>query len=78
MLEILKTQLIDNILFIHFSYMKIPHILYVVYCKFNGINHYFIMKVKEVLNNFFHVYGINVIVTTCVTTFLAYYHAFTP
>jgi hypothetical protein len=58
--------------------MKISHILCVVYYKFNGVNHCFIMKVKEILNRFFHVYGINVTVTTCVTTFLEYFIMFSP
>jgi hypothetical protein len=73
MLEIFKTQLIYNIFFIHFSYMKIPHILHVAYYKLNGVHHCFIMKVLKNLNRFFHVYAINVNVTTCVTTFLAYF-----
>ncbi len=49
--------------------MKIPHILCVAYYKFNGVHHCFIMKIKEVLNRFFHVYAINVIVITRVTFF---------
>jgi hypothetical protein len=65
MLENLKTQLVYNIFFIHFSYMKIPHILCVAYHKLNGVHHCFKVKVKEVLNRFFHIYAINVIVTTC-------------
>jgi len=73
MLEIFSTQLLWNILFIHSSYMKIPHILCVAYHKLNGMHHYFIMKMKEILNMFFHVYALNVIVITCVTTFLAYF-----
>jgi hypothetical protein len=36
------------------------------------------MKVKEVLNRFFHVYAINVIVIACVTTFLAYFTMLSP
>jgi heme/copper-type cytochrome/quinol oxidase subunit 1 len=58
--------------------MKIPHILCVAYYKLNGVHHYFIMRVKEVLNRFFHVYAINVTVTTCVTTFLAYFTMLSP
>jgi hypothetical protein len=57
--------------------MKVFHILCVTYYKLNGVHHCFIMKVKEVLNKFIHVYAINVIVIACVTTFLTYYHAFT-
>jgi hypothetical protein len=49
--------------------MKIPHILCVVYYKFNGVHHCFLMKVKEVLNRVFHVYAINVIEIACVTIF---------
>ncbi len=49
--------------------MKFFHILCVAYYKFNGVHHYFIMNVKEVLNRFSHVYVINVTMTTCVTTF---------
>ncbi len=52
--------------------MKIPHILCVAYHKFNEVHHYFIMKVKEILNNFFHVYAINMTMIACVTTFWAY------
>ncbi len=39
MSKILKTQLVQNILFIHFSYMKIPRILCVAYYKLNGVRH---------------------------------------
>jgi heme/copper-type cytochrome/quinol oxidase subunit 1 len=58
--------------------MKIPRILCVAYYKLNGVHHCFMMKVKEVLNRFFHVYAINVIVTTCVTIFLAYFIMLSP
>jgi hypothetical protein len=36
------------------------------------------MKLKEVLNKFYHVYAINVTMTTCVTTFLAYFTMLSP
>jgi len=36
------------------------------------------MKVKEVLNSFFHVYTINMTITACVTTFLADFTMFSP
>ncbi len=36
------------------------------------------MKVKEVLNSFFHVYAVNMIMTACVTTFLAHFTMFSP
>jgi hypothetical protein len=36
------------------------------------------MKVLKVLNRFFHVYAINMIVTTCVTNFLAYFTMLSP
>jgi hypothetical protein len=78
MLEILKTQLVYNIFFIHFSYLKIPHILCVAYYKLNGVDHCFLIKVKEVLNRFFHVYAINVIEIACVTLFLAYFTMLSP
>ncbi len=58
--------------------MKILQILCVAYYELNGVHHCFIMKVKEVLNRFFHVYAINVIVITCVTTFLAYFTMLSP
>ncbi len=58
--------------------MKIPHILCVAYYKFNRVHHCFIMKINEILNRFFHVYAINVIVITCVTIFLAYFTMFPP
>jgi hypothetical protein len=58
--------------------MKISHILYVAYYKLNGVHHCFIMKVKEVLNRFFHVYVINVIVTSHVIIFLAYFTMLSP
>jgi len=58
--------------------MKIPHISCVAYYKLNGVHHCFIMKFKEVLNRFFHVYTINVIVIACVTTFLAYFTMLSP
>jgi hypothetical protein len=58
--------------------MKILHILFVTYYKLNGVHHCFIMKFKEVLNIFFHVYPINVIVTTCVNNFLAYFTMLSP
>jgi len=58
--------------------MKIPHILYVAYYKLNGVHHCFIMKVLKVLDRFFHVYAINVIVTTCWTIFLAYFTMLSP
>ncbi len=57
--------------------MKILHVLYVAYHKLNGV-HCFIMKIKEVLNRFFHVYVVNVTMTTCVTTFLAYFTMLSP
>jgi len=77
-LKILKTQLFLNILFVHFSYIKILDTLCVTYHKLNGVHHCFIMKVKEFLNRFFHVYDINVIVTTWDYFFGIFYHAFTP
>jgi chromosome condensin MukBEF MukE localization factor len=58
--------------------MKILHILCVAYYKLNGVHHCFIMKFKEVLNRFFHVYAINVIVIACVIFFGILYHVFTP
>ncbi len=58
--------------------MKILQILCVAYYELNGVHHCFIMKVKEVLNRFFHVYAINVIVIACVTTFLAYFTMLSP
>ncbi len=58
--------------------MKIPHILCVAYHKLNGVHHCFIMKVKEVLNRFFHVYALNVTMIACVTTFLAYFTMLSP
>jgi hypothetical protein len=36
------------------------------------------MKVKEVLNRFFHVYALNVIVIACVATFLPYFTTLSP
>jgi hypothetical protein len=66
MFENSKTYSIWNILFIHF---KIPQTLCVANHKFNGEHQRFIMKVKEVLNKFFHVYAINVIVNTCMRYF---------
>jgi hypothetical protein len=36
------------------------------------------MKVKEILDRFFHVYAINVTVIACVNTFLAYFTMFSP
>jgi hypothetical protein len=79
MLKFLKTQLVKNILFIHFSYIKILHILCVAYHKLNEMHHYIIMKIKEVLNRFFHVYAINVtMVTLCDYFFDIFYHVFTP
>jgi succinate dehydrogenase/fumarate reductase cytochrome b subunit len=56
--------------------MKICCTLCVAYHKLNGVFHYFIMKVKEVLNNFSHVYAINLTMTTCVTTCFAYFTMF--
>jgi hypothetical protein len=61
----------------HFSYIKNLHTLYVSYHKLNGVYHCFIMNVKEVLNRFFHVYAINVIVITCEPIFGHTLHAFT-
>jgi hypothetical protein len=58
--------------------MKIPCILFVAYYKFNGMHHCFIMKVKEILNRFFHVYAVNVTVVACVTIFLAYFIMLSP
>jgi hypothetical protein len=59
-----ENQFVYNILFIHFSYIKIPRTLCVTNYKLNGVHHCFIMKIKEVLNRFFHVYAINVIMIT--------------
>jgi hypothetical protein len=36
------------------------------------------MKVKEVLNRFFHVYALNVTLIACVTTFLPYFTMLSP
>jgi heme/copper-type cytochrome/quinol oxidase subunit 1 len=58
--------------------MKIPRILCVAYYKLNGVHHCFIMKVKEVLNMFFHVYAINVDVISCMTIFLVILQFFHP
>ncbi len=77
-MEILKTQLVWNILFIYFYYIKILHILCVAYHKFNGMHHSFIMKVKEVLDRFFHVYVMKMTMNTCVITFLAYFTFLSP
>jgi hypothetical protein len=62
MFENLKTESVYNIFFFHFSYTKILLTLCVTNHKLNGEHHYFIMKVKENLNRFFHVYAINVTV----------------
>jgi hypothetical protein len=51
--------------------------LYESYHKLNGEHHCFIMNVKEVLNRFFHVYVINVIVITCEPIFGHTLYAFT-
>ncbi len=58
--------------------MKIPHILCVAYHGLNGMCHYFIMKALKVLNRFFHIYAINVTVTTCAIIFLAYFTMLSP
>jgi len=42
------------------------------------MHHSLIMKVKEVLDRFFHVYAMNVIVTTRAITFLAYFTMLSP
>jgi hypothetical protein len=36
------------------------------------------MKVKQVLDRFFHVYAMNVTMTTCVITSLAYFTMLSP
>ncbi len=51
--------------------------MYVSYHKLNGVHHCFIMNIKEVLNRFFHIYTINVIVITCEPIFGHTLHAFT-
>jgi hypothetical protein len=58
--------------------MKIPRILCVAHYKLNGVQHWFITKVKEVLDRFYHVYAIIVNVTTFVTIFLAYFTVLSP
>jgi hypothetical protein len=78
MLNILKTQLVFNIFFIFFSYIKILHTLCVAYHKLNVVHHCFIMKVLKNFNRFFHVYAINVTMTTCGINFLVDFTMLSP
>jgi len=65
-------------LFIHFFHIRILQTLCVVNHKLNRMHHCFNMKVKKVLNRFFNVYAINVIVSTCMGYFFGIlYRAFT-